>query len=111
MFLVLYNVIVKQLIPLFLIRFNFIILLNVQMHTIIRNVLPEVLKGVHITKLIRLGEWVGGETQSRRVLKSVLGNFDESDEITHTKLVIQIFASNQISRLWVESSGRTPLWS
>ncbi|VDP71199.1 unnamed protein product [Schistosoma mattheei] len=46
--------------------------------SVIRNVLPEV-SAVHITKAIRLGKWVGGETQPRRILKPILWNFKERD--------------------------------
>ncbi|CAH8491236.1 unnamed protein product [Schistosoma bovis] len=45
--------------------------------SVVRNVLPEEILGVHITKVIRLGKWVGGETQPRRILKLVLGSFEE----------------------------------
>ncbi|VDP69559.1 unnamed protein product [Schistosoma curassoni] len=44
--------------------------------SVVRNVLPEEVSGVHITKVIRLGKWVGGQTQPRRILKLVFGNFD-----------------------------------
>ncbi|CAH8663113.1 unnamed protein product [Schistosoma margrebowiei] len=47
--------------------------------SMVRNVLPEEVSGVHITKVIRLGKWVGGETQPRRILKLVLGSFEERD--------------------------------
>ncbi|VDP16756.1 unnamed protein product [Schistosoma margrebowiei] len=47
--------------------------------SVVRNVLPEEVSGVHITKVIRLGKWVGGETQPRRILKLVHGSFDERD--------------------------------
>ena len=30
---------------------------------VVRNVLPEEVSGVHITKVIRLGKWVEDETQ------------------------------------------------
>ncbi|VDO70886.1 unnamed protein product [Schistosoma margrebowiei] len=46
---------------------------------VIRNALPEEVSGVYITKVRRLGKWVGGETQSSRILKLVLGNFEERD--------------------------------
>ncbi|VDO90657.1 unnamed protein product [Schistosoma curassoni] len=45
----------------------------------IRNALPENVSRVHTTKVMRLSKWVGGETQTRRVLTLVLGNFDERD--------------------------------
>ncbi|VDP47139.1 unnamed protein product [Schistosoma curassoni] len=47
--------------------------------SVMRNVLPEEVSGVHITKVIRLGKWVGGETQPRRILELVLGSFEERD--------------------------------
>ncbi|CAH8436321.1 unnamed protein product [Schistosoma guineensis] len=47
--------------------------------SVVRNVLPEEVSGVHITKVIRLGKWVGGETQPRRILKLVLGSLEERD--------------------------------
>ncbi|CAH8616402.1 unnamed protein product [Schistosoma rodhaini] len=47
--------------------------------SLIRNILPEEVPGVHISKVIRLGKYVGDETQQRRILKLVLGNFEERD--------------------------------
>ncbi|VDP43210.1 unnamed protein product [Schistosoma curassoni] len=47
--------------------------------SVIRNVLPGEVSGLDITKVIRLGKWVGSETHSRRILKLVLGNFEERD--------------------------------
>ncbi|VDP77839.1 unnamed protein product [Schistosoma mattheei] len=47
--------------------------------SVIRNVLPEEVSGVHITKVILLGKLVGSETQSKRILKLVLENFEERD--------------------------------
>ncbi|VDP87375.1 unnamed protein product [Schistosoma mattheei] len=47
--------------------------------SLVRNVLPEEVSGVHITKVIRLGKWVGGETQPGRILKLVLRSFEERD--------------------------------
>ncbi|VDP79947.1 unnamed protein product, partial [Schistosoma mattheei] len=44
-----------------------------------RNVLPEEVSGVHTAEVIRLGKWVGGETQPRRILKLVPVNFEERD--------------------------------
>ncbi|VDP87726.1 unnamed protein product [Schistosoma mattheei] len=56
------------------------------LESVVRNVLPEEVSGVHITKLIRLGKWVGDETQPRRILKRVLGSFEERDILLKSAL-------------------------
>ena len=46
------------------------------LRSVIRNELPEEVSGVHIMKVIRLGKYVGGETQQRKILKLVFGYFE-----------------------------------
>ncbi|VDP04689.1 unnamed protein product [Schistosoma mattheei] len=65
--------------------------------SVIRNLIPEEVSGVHITKVIRLGKWVGGETQPRRILKLVLGSFEERDILL--KSALKTRASNIRIRL------------
>ncbi|VDO77764.1 unnamed protein product [Schistosoma curassoni] len=47
--------------------------------SVVRNALHEEASGVHITKVMRLGRWVGAETQPRRILKLVPESFEERD--------------------------------